>query len=189
MNVPTLDEVMTLTSTISEVSILQIPECQAMYETLCEIPDESTLVEVGCDVGRSSSLISQVAAAKNSLTIHIDPWEEFKDRAKGWMENIAERCPWHPFIVLHMTTETAAVHIQRLTPRGIDFAFIDGCHDQPVVEMDLRIVASRVKPGGFLLMHDYPSGGVTEAAEPYIAEGGWTKHKQAQGLGIWRRGV
>lgn len=186
MNVPTYDEVMSITSPISVVNILQIVECQAMFDVLYELPDESTLIEIGCDVGRSSSLISQVAAAKNFMTIHVDPWFEFEDRAKQWMENVAERCEWHPFIVLHMTTEAAAVHIERLTPDGIDFAFIDGCHDQPVVERDLQIVASRIRSGGYLLTHDYPSGGVSEAVDPFVAKG-WTKHKQAYGLGIWRR--
>lgn len=186
MKIPTFDEVMTITDTISNVHILQIAECQAMYDTLCDLPRGSTLVEVGCDVGRSSSLISQVAAAQNFLTIHIDPWGEFKDRAKTWMENVAERCPWHPFIVFHMTTEQAAPYLDRLLVDGLDFAFIDGCHDQDVVVGDLDIVAERVKPGGFLLAHDYPSGGVAEALDAFVVKG-WTKHRQAQGLGIWRR--
>lgn len=184
--IPTLDDVMSITSTISVFNVLQIVECEAMYEILCELPVGATLIEVGCDFGRSSSLISQVAAARGFLTIHVDPWQEFKDRAKQWMENVAERCAWHQFIVLHMTTEEAAIHIERLTPDGIDFAFIDGCHDPNVVKRDLEIVALRVKPGGFLLAHDYPSGGVTEAVDPFVATG-WTKHKQAYGLGIWRR--
>ena len=151
------------------------------------MPDGAVLIEVGCDVGRSSSLIAQVAAARGFLTIHVDPWEEFKDRAKDWMENVAERCEWHRFVVLHMTTEAAEVHIRRLTPDGVDFAFIAGCHDPDVVARDLEVVAARVKVGGFLLAHDYPSGGVTEAVEPFVEAGGWTKHKQAQGMGVWRR--
>jgi len=186
MNVPTFDEVMAITDTISNVHILQIAECQAMYDTLCELPDGSTLIEVGCDVGRSSSLQAQMAAAKNFLTIHIDPWEQFPDRAKTFMENLSERCQWHRFIVLHMTTEQAELHIHRLVQDGVDFAFIDGCHDPVIVTRDLEIVASHVKPGGFLVAHDYPSGGVTEAIDPFVATG-WTKYRQAQGMGIWTR--
>jgi predicted O-methyltransferase YrrM len=186
MNVPTFEECMAITSTISNIHVLQDAECRSMYDTLCELPNESTLIEVGSDYGRSSSLISQVAAAKNFLTVHIDPWEEYKDRAKQWMEAVAERCPWHEFIVLHMTTEQAVDHVPRLTPNGIDFAFIDGCHDPVIVTRDLEIVASRVKPGGFLVCHDYPSGGVTEAVDPYVATG-WIKHKQAMGLGTWKK--
>jgi len=187
VNVPTFDEVMVLTSTLANEHSLQVPECQAMYDVLCELPDHAVCIEVGCDVGRSSSLISQVAAARDFLTIHVDPWEWFKDRAKEFMGNLAERCEWHRFIVLHMTTEQANWYIYRITAAGIDFAFIDGAHDTPTVEMDLEIVATLVKPGGFLLAHDYPSGGVTEAIDPFIERGGWVKHKQAMGLGIWRK--
>lgn len=158
-----------------------------MYDTLLELPDGATVVEVGCDLGRSSSLIFQVASAKNLLTIHVDPWAQFYNRAKSWMEVMCEHCLWHPFILLHMTTEEAALFINQLTPWGIDLAFIDGCHDQPVVERDLEIVASRIKPGGFLTVHDYPSGGVTEAVDPFVATG-WTKYKQADlGFGVWKR--
>ena len=182
----TFEEVMALTSTTGDFYCFQPPECQAMYETLCELPDGATIVEVGCDRGRSSSIIHQVAQAKSFLSIHIDPWQSYPDRAKDWMEMTSERCSYHPIILLRMTTEEAATFIEQLTPNGIDLAFIDGCHDQHVVERDLEIVASRVKQGGFLTAHDYPSGGVTEAIDPFVASG-WTKHKQAMGFGVWRR--
>jgi len=190
--IPTFDEVMVLTSTISNAHMLSLDECRAMYETLCELPVGSTIVEVGCDRGRSSSLILQMAAAKNFLTIHIDPWRKEDDygqqayKAKEWMQVMCERCPSHRFILFHATTEEVACPLEKLTPFGIELAFIDGAHDTPKVEKDLLVVASRVNPGGFLVAHDYPSGGVTEAIDPFVATG-WTKHKQAGGLGIWRR--
>ncbi len=186
MNVPTFDEVMVLTSTISNIHCLQVAECVAMYETLCELPDSSTVVEVGCDLGRSSSLIFQIAKPKNLLTIHIDPWSPLRERAKEWMEVMGERCVYHPFILLRMTTEEAGKFIEQLTPQGINLAFIDGSHDQDLVEKDLQIVASRVRPGGFLTAHDYPSAGVTEAIDAFVVSG-WNKHKQAGGFGVWRR--
>ncbi len=191
-NIPTFEEVMALTSTISNVHMLQPAECQAMYDTLCLLPDGATVVEVGCDRGRSSSLIFQMAKSKNFITIHIDPWHAEDDsgtqamKAKEWMEVMCERCAYHPFILLRMTTEEASPFLDELTPFGIHLAFIDGAHDTPTVESDLRIVASRIVPGGFLTAHDYPSGGVTEAIDPFVANG-WTKHKQAMGLGVWRR--
>ncbi len=184
---------MVLTKTIGNIHILQLDECKAMYDTLCELPDGATIVEIGCDRGRSSSLIFQVAEAKGFLTIHIDPWHRDYDngtqatKAKYWMELMCERCRYNPFILLRMETIEAAPYLQGLTPQGIDMAFIDGCHDQAVVESDLKIVASRIKYGGFLTAHDYPSGGVTEAIDPYVANG-WLKHRQAGGFGVWKRG-
>jgi len=185
--IPTFDEMMRLTSTISSYEVFQPAECEVMYDTLLQLPNGATVVEVGCDFGRSSSLIFQLAQAKSFLTIHIDPWQDYRDRAKQWMEVMIERCTYHPFILLRMTTVEATVHVQRLTPYGIDLAFIDGSHDQEVVEADLFVVASRVNPGGFLTAHDYPSAGVTEAIDPFVADG-WTKQRQADpGFGVWRR--
>jgi predicted O-methyltransferase YrrM len=187
------DEVMELTGTISDVRILQLVECEAMYETLCELQDEAIAVEVGCDFGRSSSLIFQIAKEKNFLTIHIDPWRSEDDhgtqsaKASEWMKVMCERCQYHPFILLRMRTEEAATFLERLMPQGIDFAFIDGDHAQESVEKDLAIVASRIKSGGFLAAHDYPGAGVSDAIDPFVASG-WTKHKQAYGFGVWRRG-
>lgn len=191
--IPTFEDVMSLTGQISNENMLHPAECKAMYETLCEIPNGGIVVEVGCDLGRSSSLILQMASAKWLLPIHVDPWNPEDDggtqatKAKRWMEVMCERCKHHPFILFRMTTAQANPFIAAITTEGIDFAYIDGCHDTPIVEKDLQIVASRVKPGGFLAVHDYPSGGVTEAVDPFVAHG-WRKYKQAPlGLGIWRR--
>jgi predicted O-methyltransferase YrrM len=85
-----------------------------------------------------------------------------------------------------MTTEEAATYIEQLTPNGIDLTFIDGAHDTDVVGKDLQIVASHIKSGGFLTAHDYPSGGVSEAIDPFVASG-WTKYNQAYGFGVWKR--
>jgi len=185
--IPTFDEVMRLTSTISSYEVFQPAECEAMYDTLLQLPNGATIVEVGCDYGRSSSLIFQVAQAKSFLTIHVDPWQDLPDRASEWMKVMSERCTYHPFILLRMTTWEAHASIIKLTPHGIDLAFIDGSHDQEVVEWDLEIVASRVKLGGFLTAHDYPSAGVSEAIDHFVATG-WTKVRQADpGFGVWRR--
>lgn len=187
--IPTFDEVMSLTSQISCHEVFEPAECEAMYDTLVSLPDGATVVEIGCDYGRSSSLILQVAAAKGFRTIHVDPWHDLPDRAKQWMELTCETMNYHPFILLRMTTEEAEETIYYLTylaPRGIDLAFIDGSHDQAVVERDLQIVGSRVKHGGFLTAHDYPSAGVSEAIDAYVATG-WEKVRQAGGFGVWRR--
>jgi predicted O-methyltransferase YrrM len=185
--VPSFEEVMQLTATISVHEILEPAECEAMYDTLLLLPDGATVVEVGCDLGRSSSLILQMARAKDFRTIHVDPWQSEPAKAKRWMELASERLAYHPFILLRMTTQEAEEALARLEPEGIDLAFIDGSHDRDVVAEDLRIVASHVLPGGFLTAHDYPSAGVSEAIDSYVASG-WTKHRQAApGFGVWRK--
>jgi len=187
MTVPTYEEVMQLTDTVSNFHLLQLDECQAMYDALVSLPDGATVVEIGCDLGRSSSMISQVALAKHFLTIHVDPWQDEPEKAVFWMGMMCEQIAYRPFIVLRGKTEEMAWAIWRLTDGGIDLAFIDGCHDEAVVVRDLKIVAERVKQGGLLTAHDYPSAGVSEAIDGYIARGGWMKEKQAGGFGVWRK--
>src|SRR5229473_30084 len=105
--IPTFEEVMRLTGTISSYEVFQPAECEAMYDTLLQLPDGATVVEVGCDFGRSSSLIFPVAKAKVCLIIHIDPWIDHPDRASEWMKIMSERFTYYPFILLRMTTEHA----------------------------------------------------------------------------------
>lgn len=185
--IPSFETVMATTETISNHHMLCDTDCKAMYECCLEVPEGGVVVEVGCAEGRSSSLIRQMAVEKNFLTIHIDPYTDHPHHAKVWMENMVERIPYDPFILLRMTTWEAQDFIKQLTPGGIDLAYIDGCHDEMIVKADMEIVATRVKPGGLLMAHDYPSGGVTEAIDRFIACGGWTKVKQTVGFGVWRK--
>lgn len=183
----TFEEVMRLTDTISNHHLLQPEECRAMYDVCVQLLPYSDVVEIGCDLGRSSSLIAQVALERRFQTIHVDPWKDEPRKARQWMEVMCELVVYRKFVVLRMTTEAAEESLKALTPFGIEMAYIDGCHDEPVVVRDLEIVAARVKRNGWLLIHDYPSAGVSEAVDRFIALGGWTKENQAGGLGIWRR--
>ncbi len=185
MNLPTYEEVMQLTDTVSNYHLLQPDECRAMYDALVSLPNGATVVEIGCDLGRSSSMIAQVALVKDFLTIHVDPWQDEPEKAALWMGMMCEQIAYRPFIVLRGKTEEMARYIWRLSE--IDLAYIDGCHDEAVVEADLAMVATRVKQGGLLAAHDYPSAGVSEAIDSFIARGGWMKQQQAGGLGVWRR--
>ena len=184
---PSFESVMALTETISNHHMLCDTDCKAMYECCLEVPENGVVVEVGCAEGRSSSLIRQMAVARNFLTIHVDPYLDYPYHAQTWIYNMIDRVAYHPFILLRMKTQEAESSIKQLTPNGIDLAYIDGCHDEPVVEADMEIVATRVKPGGLRAAHDYPSGGVTEAIDRFIVRGGWTKVNQTVGFGVWRR--
>ncbi len=117
MNVPTYEEVMQLTDTVSNYHLLQPDEGRAMYDALCSLPDGATVVEIGCDLGRSSSMISQLALAKGFLTIHVDPWQDEPAKARQWMEMMCEHIAYHPFIVLRGKTKEVARYIDTRTRR------------------------------------------------------------------------
>ena len=181
------EQAMQLTRTVSGSAALDDVECKGMYNALQEVPFDGLVVEVGCQIGRSSSLIAQCALGK-FRTVHIDPYVDQPDFLTRW-----HRMMWaiggtdHAYTHLCMTTEQAAWHLEKFGP--IDLAFIDGDHEYPGVMLDLELVALRIKQGGLLTMHDYQREslpGVTLAANSLSPEL-WAYLGIHGTLGIWRR--
>lgn len=190
MNVPTFSEVMEITSRISGNAALEDPEAEALYKACLTVPEGGLVVEIGCQLGRSSSLIAQVGKAIGFHSVHIDPYTEQPDYLKGWVDMMYRvGGPWeHAFTLLCMRTEQAAWHLSKFGQ--IDLAFIDGDHEAPSVQIDLELVANRVKKGGLMTAHDYANlglKGVQDAINPYVAAGGWEHVGTFGSLGVWRR--
>lgn len=186
----TLDEVMQLTRTVSSATAFDDAECKAMYDACQTVPFGGVVVEIGCQLGRSSSLLAQCALNKFH-TIHVDPFTDQPDFLKQWHEMM-----WaiggrdHFYTHLCMRTGQALWQLKMLGDDGIDLAFIDGDHEYPGVMMDLEILGPLIKPGGLLTMHDYGRDslpGIYQAASEYIKADEW-EHVGVYGtLGVWRR--
>jgi predicted O-methyltransferase YrrM len=181
---------MRLKSTISGSAALEDPEARGLYECCVKVPEDGCVVEVGCQLGRSSSLIAQVGLAIGYHSIHIDPYIEQPELLKGWVEMMhrigGDR--EHAFTLLCMRTEQAAWHLSKIG--AIDLAFIDGDHEKDSVNIDLEMVADRIKPGGLLTAHDYANQGlpgVQQAVNPYVESGLWEAVGVFGSLGVWRR--
>jgi len=142
-------------------------------EVVAAAPSGSTLVEVGCWLGRSVIyLAEQVAASRKDIRVFaIDTWR-----------GSAEHCPadqtliqrsygyvWHQFV-----NNVRACGVQSIiTPMplpSLDAAkyfddastfmvFIDAQHNYEPVKADIAAWRSKVKPGGYLAGHDYGWGG------------------------------
>jgi len=84
--IPTFEEVMQITQNISGCAALENPEAKGLYDCCVQVPQGGVVVEVGCQLGRSSSLITQLAKAIGFHSIHIDPYTEQPDYLKGWAE-------------------------------------------------------------------------------------------------------
>ena len=63
MNKPTFEEVMKLTRTVSGCAALEEAEALGLYNACAQVTESGLVVEVGCQLGRSSSLIRQMALA------------------------------------------------------------------------------------------------------------------------------
>lgn len=197
--IPTFQDVHLLSERVSSPVLLQPWEAELLYKMLAEIPPGGLVVEVGSHYGRSSSLMLQMAKAIGFHTFHVDPYdddENYHGQAKilsGWVELM--KSIRYPFTLFCMKTEQA----EPFLPPLIDAAYIDGDHEGPGVAIDLRVVAERVKPGGYLAAHDYgktplsPHGPLehrfpelTRVVNEYVASG-WEEIGIAETLALWRR--
>ena len=198
--IPTFEQVQVISERVSSPVLLQPWEAKLLYETFSKIPPGGVIVEVGAHHGRSSSLILQLAKAIGFLSFHVDPYCDNDGDGNG-VENIAAgwtklmKSIGHPFTLFCMKTEEVGPWL----PAVLDAAYIDGEHSGAAVTIDLHTVADRVKPGGYLLTHDYgpspiyPHGplgerfpDVSKVIREYVAEG-WEEVGMSESLAVWRK--
>jgi predicted O-methyltransferase YrrM len=198
MTIPSFEDVMQLTRTISSSAALEDDAALGLYVCLIQVPRAGIVVETGCQIGRSSSMIAQLAQAIGFHSIHIDPYcceppgvasesEDYRQRWVTMMRRIGGEHE-HRFTLLCMRTDQAYWMLD-LVGR-IDLAYIDGDHSQNGVEVDLALVASRIKTGGLLTAHDYGSTGLPDVKptiDAYVNNDSWEPIGVWGTLGVWRR--
>lgn len=187
--IPSFEDVMTITREISSALSLEDEDARGLYDCCLQVPRDGQMVETGCQLGRTSSLILQLGQAIGFHCIHIDPYTSQPDFLRQWNEMM-----WrlggdqtHAYALLCMRTEQAAWLLSQLGP--IDLAFIDGDHEADGVQIDLDLVANKVKPGGLLAVHDYTHDWlpmVKQTVDPYVMQG-WDAVGVYGSLGVWRR--
>ena len=67
------ERAMEITKGVSAEAALTTTECKAFWNYLLQMPADGLFVEVGCQYGRSSSLIAQAKKDFGFRSIHIDP--------------------------------------------------------------------------------------------------------------------
>lgn len=183
----TFEDVMQFTRTVSAPDALQDAECKAMFDCLMGVQPSGLVVEVGCQLGRSSSIIAQVQKEREYHCIHIDPFTDQPSYATGWIEMMlrAGDRENHAFCLLCMRTAQAQWLLSKIGE--IDLAYIDGDHEYDSVLFDLHALGDRVRRGGYLLCHDYKNlglPGVNKAITEYITPA-WHTVGVFEGLGVW----
>lgn len=189
--IPTFDEVMRFTRTVSGSPALEDAEAVGLYNAFCEVPPGGVVVETGCQLGRSSSLILQMAKAIGFHSVHIDPYTEQPEYLSGWIRMMhslgGDRT--REFTFFCGETAKAAWLLARIGV--VDVAFIDGDHEYPGVMTDLAIIGPLIKHGGLLTAHDYANEGlpgVRRALDEYTAGNKiWASEGVSGSLGVWRR--
>lgn len=188
MTPPTFEQVMQLTRTVSGATAFEDAECSAFYNLCCRMTPESNVVEIGCQIGRSSSIIAQVGAAVGFRSIHVDPYVDNLDYLLRWTRMMHDT--EHRYTFLHMKTEDSSGILRDLTPTGIDLLLIDWDHSAEGVRSDCKIAGDLVRLGGYLCAHDYGHSSlpdVYEVMNEYAVAPDWDRIGVYGTLGVWQR--
>tara|TARA_R110000868_G_scaffold373899_1_gene638234 strand:+ start:131 stop:685 length:555 start_codon:yes stop_codon:yes gene_type:complete len=156
----------------------EYPDCQLLWQTAMSLPVGATIVEVGVEAGRSTSLLAQVALERECSLICIDPFLTYGGRAaQDFIKNMREINA--PFVLNMMTTKKALW--SGYLPDKIHMVHIDGDHYADVLASDCEILLPLVEPQCYAVFHDYGNPGLADV-QPTVDKFtvGW-KHIATQG--------
>ena len=179
----TFEEVWVVTKNVSYESAYHQDEAQALFDCAISLPTGATVVEIGCQHGRSSSVLAQVSREKQFDLHFIDPFEDF-GTAASWITTM--RTIGSPFTLHAMKSEDASCSIR--LPR-VGLLHIDGDHERRGVLIDCGFITD-VSPGGFVLAHDYGQDSLPDVflvMNEMAAKFGLEQIKVVRTLAIWRK--
>jgi hypothetical protein len=134
----------------------RVRDAESLLGVCCNA-SAKTIVEIGTSTGRTTALMARNAPDATIHTVNIPPEEiaeggtlvtnafsredigrEYREQGCSNVRQIfANTAKWEPAI------------------GPIDVAFVDGCHDTDFVFNDSRKLLAHMKPGAFLLWHDF----------------------------------
>ena len=185
-NIPPFDQIMTLTRTVSSATAFSDEECAALYDLCRQQQALSNVVEIGCQLGRTSSIIAQVGKAIGYHSIHIDPYTQQFEYLRGWIEmmhGIGSQFTFHC-----MRTDQARIELSRLG--GINLLLIDGDHTEDGVKKDCMTAGELVRKGGIMCAHDFTQESwpeVERIMRAYATAPKWKPIGVYGTLGVWQR--
>lgn len=177
----TFVEAMVFTRRWSSHAAFEDQECQLLFELVKWIPEDGTIIEIGSQYGRSSSIILQ-AAPEDAELIFIDPFVDPVSAVK-WME-MARETERHFTLYVKKSEEI-------WDPLFFNLILIDGDHTKAGVEQDLDML-DYAFPGAYACFHDWGRDSLPEiypTVNAYMLEHSeeWKFFQCAGTLGVWRR--
>ena len=180
------EEVMALTRGVSGAEAFNERECAAYFDLATAIPPGSTIVEIGLQFGRSSSIVAQVAKDRGNTYIGVDPFTQPPESGPEW-KALMERIGIKPILYEMKTEELPRGWCQSL----IYLALIDGCHNEREIRIDCAAVLPLVPVGGHVCFHDYGRESLPEVyptVNAVMAElPEWHEVGIYGTLGVWKR--
>jgi len=183
------EEVMQVTRHISGPAAFENAECRAYYDLLTKLPYGATVLEIGLQFGRSSSIIMQLQREMNFRYLAVDPWVDPPEACREWVNLLIQL---QAQAVLYCM-RTVDYMLQGTYPRWppIDLCLIDGDHLEEAVALDIHAVRPYIRTGGYLCFHDFGRAslpGVFAAVHSTRWDPEeWQELPAVGTLGIWRR--
>lgn len=147
---------------------------EAEGRKLAELAQGKTVLEIGSYCGRSTICMAQTAK-------HVDAVDPFDGRAtpnqRDTFDEFSENIKRYGVRDRISAYRGASSYTVPLMSTRFDLAFIDGAHDYHSVLEDAKLAASKLKPDGLLVFHDYARDpdidpGVTAAVDAILYHSG-----------------
>lgn len=133
-------------------------EARTLYTSAVEMGEKKNFVEIGCYMGRSTSLLSMIAKDNQcdftTIDIFITTPEGVSDPKAEFIKNM--QAVDGNYTLMNMESEEAA----GIYKQKVDLIFIDGDHQDFMVQKDIDLWQPKMNKGGLMLFHDYGSSWV-----------------------------
>ncbi len=149
---------------------MTLEERMLLYRLGLRIPRGGRIVEIGSYVGASSCVLAGAASERRGILVCVDTWanegmsEGPRDTYDELLANTERFRRW--IRAFKGRSQDVARHAQA---GAIDLLFVDGCHEYDAVITDLRDWLPKVRPHGWVALHDYGwAKGVRKAVEECV---------------------
>jgi predicted O-methyltransferase YrrM len=156
-------------STSSIVTHLTEDEKIFIYNRARMLPKGSQIVEIGSYLGASSCFLAEGGRGRVSKVYCVDTWlndamsEGSRDTYTEFLTNTK------PYSEIIIPLRGNSVDIGRSFHQTVDLVFLDADHSYEAVSNDLRTWIPKLRPNGWLLLHDYGwAKGVQQAIQEIV---------------------
>ena len=127
----TFDEIWTVSQHIPQEGAYSEAEGRVLFETAMALPQCSTIMEIGCEHGRSTSLLAAATREKHHQLILVDPFVDFQADALDSCIGVLVKADI-PFTLHLMKT----ADIPEWGIPALDMLHIDGDHSVEGLKLD-----------------------------------------------------
>ena len=136
----------TALSLSKEFRMMSPPEVVLLQDCAMQLPSAPVVVNIGAGPGTSAVAVLEVR--KDAFIFSVDHKLEPRERTALDKTGLSKE-----HRVWRVLGDSSKVGL--FWPYPIDLCFVDGAHHDSAVIADIEAWKPKVKPGGFMLFHDY----------------------------------